>query len=131
MRVKWSHRWSRAAARRSVMGTGRAYAACSYAATPVDAASVVVPAVVGHETRPAADDHPAGRGVERLPLVALRELIDVLPGAFFVELSGSLHLEVPVRVVVVPDADRDAGVTAQISSLGARGRCVEDEVLAV
>src|SRR4051794_35632938 len=128
MRVKCSQRWSRAPARRSVVAIARAYGLVSYAANTT---ALVVDAVVEHAFRLDANDHPVDRGVERLPVVAQREIVDVLARALFVELDRSLDLEVLVRILVVPDADADARVRSEVAALGALVRRVEDDVLAV
>ena len=78
-----------------------------------------------------AHDHPVDRRVERLAFVALRELIDVRSRTLLVQLDRALDLEVLVRVVVVPDADADARVRAEVPALRPLVRRVEDNVLAV
>src|SRR4029079_13041043 len=60
---------------------------------------LIVDPVVEHAGRVDPDDHAVGRRVERLPLVPVRKLVDVLAGAVLVELGRALDLEVLVRVV--------------------------------
>src|SRR5258708_6197920 len=123
MRVECNPRGARAAGRRSV--TPRAYGVVSYAVVSI------VDAVVEHPLGLDADDQAVDRRVERLAVVALRKLADVLVRALLVQLDRAFDLEVPVGILVVPDADADARVRAEVPALGALVRRVEDDVLAV
>src|SRR5205814_9496903 len=66
-----------------------------------------------------------------LAILLARRLVDVLAGAFLAQLHPPLHLEVPVRIVVVPDADADPRVRPQVAALRAPVRRVEDDVIAI
>src|SRR4051812_425620 len=125
MRVKWSQRWSRAAPRRSIVSMARAYGLVTHAARSI------VHAVVEDARGLDPDDQAVDRRVERLAVVAQRELVDVLAGALLVQLDRALDLEVLVRVLAVPDADADERICAQVPAFGALVRRVEDHILAV
>src|SRR5258708_31181694 len=68
----------------------------------------IVDAVVEHPVGLDADDEAVDRRVERLPVVTLRKLADVLVRALFVQLDRTFDFEVPVGIFVIPDADADA-----------------------
>src|SRR5260221_12281460 len=123
MGVKCNQRWSRGSVRRSV--TARAYGVVSYAVVSI------VDAVVEHPLGLDADDQAVDRRVETLAVAALRKLADVLVRAILVQLHRAFDLEVPVAILVVPDADAGARVRAEDPALGALVRRVEDDVLAV